>query len=180
VRDGLLTLTGVTFVAGSAPGEPSTSVAPGHVTVLVGPNNSGKSLALQEIAWWANGSGGRRAQPWQPGSVIQSIEARWPSDSSELCLLLNRRPRAVRGLRAAARPVPARCETAPVPETTIVRLTYEAGVGTARMLSGSDVASLRATRCFARRARSAPSLHTQLWSLKGIPTGPFMRRLIGG
>lgn len=44
-----LRLTQITFRAGAATGAVPLQITPGNVTVLVGPNNSGKSLALQEI-----------------------------------------------------------------------------------------------------------------------------------
>jgi hypothetical protein len=42
-------LRNVTLRFGAAPGEPPLSFSPGPMTVFVGPNNSGKSLALREL-----------------------------------------------------------------------------------------------------------------------------------
>jgi energy-coupling factor transporter ATP-binding protein EcfA2 len=42
-------LRNVTLRFGAAPGEPPLTFAPGPMTVFVGPNNSGKSLALREL-----------------------------------------------------------------------------------------------------------------------------------
>lgn len=44
------------------------------VTVIVGPNNSGKSLALREIMVWAQGEDRERM-------VIEEVEVEWPSDA---------------------------------------------------------------------------------------------------
>jgi len=42
-------LRNVTLRFGAAPGEPPLGFSPGPMTVFVGPNNSGKSLALREL-----------------------------------------------------------------------------------------------------------------------------------
>ncbi len=44
------------------------------MTVIVGPNNSGKSLALREIMYWAQGEDRER-------EVIEEVEVEWPSDA---------------------------------------------------------------------------------------------------
>jgi AAA domain, putative AbiEii toxin, Type IV TA system len=43
------------------------------VTVIVGPNNSGKSLALREIMFWAEGDDRERR-------VVDEIDVEWPAD----------------------------------------------------------------------------------------------------
>lgn len=58
----------MTLVAGTTPSQPSLEVDLSSVTVFVGPNNSGKSRALQEIESWM-----RHAQP-PKGLVVKSIE----------------------------------------------------------------------------------------------------------
>lgn len=47
-----LTITSLEFVSGAAPDTSPLVVEPATVVVLVGPNNSGKSLALREIETW--------------------------------------------------------------------------------------------------------------------------------
>jgi hypothetical protein len=46
------------------------------MTILVGPNNSGKSLTLREIEAWALGSGA-------PRSVVEEIDVSWPASDTE-------------------------------------------------------------------------------------------------
>jgi len=68
----------ITMVAGSAPGRPPLEVDLSSVTVFVGPNNSGKSRALQEIENWI-----RSAQP-SVGLVIKKVEFEpWAKDAIE-------------------------------------------------------------------------------------------------
>lgn len=43
------------------------------MTVIVGPNNSGKSLALREIMFWAEGDDRERR-------VVDEIDVEWPAD----------------------------------------------------------------------------------------------------
>jgi len=47
----------------------------------VGPNNSGKSLALREIATWADGSDAER-------KVVDELDVEWPSTEADLFTLL--------------------------------------------------------------------------------------------
>jgi len=47
------------------------------VTILVGPNNSGKSLALREIEAWCGGDD-------NPRLVVGDLDATWPSAESEI------------------------------------------------------------------------------------------------
>jgi|GEM_PF-2731640 len=48
-EDGSLRLKKLRFYVGTAPNLPPLEVTPGSVLLLVGPNNSGKSMALREI-----------------------------------------------------------------------------------------------------------------------------------
>lgn len=66
----------VEFQAGPDPDSQGTSVGLEPVTILVGPNNSGKSLALREIEDWCNGVD-------QEERVIDSISAEFPSSEEE-------------------------------------------------------------------------------------------------
>jgi hypothetical protein len=66
-----LELTRLTFTAAS--NQPGTASA---VTILVGPNNSGKSLALREIEAWARGSNNERF-------VINEVDVSWPSSAAD-------------------------------------------------------------------------------------------------
>jgi energy-coupling factor transporter ATP-binding protein EcfA2 len=77
----VLGLTRVVFRAGAAEGEPPLEVEPGVVTVLVGPNNSGKSRALAEIAGWAQGGPAG-------GVVVEALDAQWPASVDEATELL--------------------------------------------------------------------------------------------
>ncbi|QVN12033.1 AAA family ATPase [Burkholderia sp. LAS2] len=58
----------ITFKAGAAPNSPPLSIDLSPVTILVGPNNSGKSLALREIEQWCHSA--RRLV----GNVIDSVK----------------------------------------------------------------------------------------------------------
>src|SRR4051812_18493652 len=71
-----LQLTRLTFKA--SPGEPET---PSTVTILVGPNNSGKSLTLREIDAWAAGQDLGRL-------VTDELEVDWPEDAESAVALL--------------------------------------------------------------------------------------------
>lgn len=63
-----LNLSSLLFRAGPKPADPALRISPTTVTVLVGPNNSGKSLALREIEQWCVGNDQQRI-------VVDSIEA---------------------------------------------------------------------------------------------------------
>ena len=56
----------------------NTVLAPGKLTVLVGPNNSGKSRALKEIAAFTT------LPVPHKGIVVSSISVNYPSNLSEL------------------------------------------------------------------------------------------------
>jgi hypothetical protein len=73
----------IKFVAGTSPGREPAQLDPGPVTVFVGPNNSGKSLALMEIHSWANQQV-EPPQPWPGGRVVATIEGHWPADEDAL------------------------------------------------------------------------------------------------
>jgi energy-coupling factor transporter ATP-binding protein EcfA2 len=80
----------MTMKAGSAPGKPSLDVPLSSVTVFVGPNNSGKSRALQEIEMWIT------TPHYKEGTVIKSVEFEpWQADDLE---------RAMQELEVAPRP----------------------------------------------------------------------------
>jgi hypothetical protein len=53
---------------------PGSAEETSPVTVIVGPNNSGKSLALREIMHWVQGEDRDR-------EVIDEVEVEWPSDA---------------------------------------------------------------------------------------------------
>jgi hypothetical protein len=71
------------FVAGVVPGAPGTRLQIGPVTVFVGPNNSGKSLALRELLQWAN-QGVEPPQPWAGGRVLAAIAGVFPPNEEAL------------------------------------------------------------------------------------------------
>jgi ABC-type cobalamin/Fe3+-siderophores transport system ATPase subunit len=70
-------LSRVKFRAGAHPEDSGAELEPGTVTILVGPNNSGKSLALQEIEMWCRGTDG-------PFHVIETCEMPLPEDRTQL------------------------------------------------------------------------------------------------
>lgn len=72
-----LKLTGLSFKA--SPQSP-LSIAP--VTLLVGPNNSGKSLTLREIEAWAKGED-------KEYKIVDTIEVEWPHTVVEARELLH-------------------------------------------------------------------------------------------
>jgi hypothetical protein len=79
----LFRLEEVAFRAGATPGAAGAKAEIGHVNLVVGPNNSGKSLALRELFGWAT-QGGQPPQPWPGGLVIESATGRWPETVEEL------------------------------------------------------------------------------------------------
>lgn len=56
----------ITFKSGERAGSPPLTIRPGNVVVFVGPENSGKSLALREIESFSESIG-------DPKKVISSI-----------------------------------------------------------------------------------------------------------
>ena len=76
-----LKITRIGFHAGSAPGRPALDVETPNVTVLVGPNNSGKSQALREIEIWCQGQ--------EPETVvIDGIHLNLPDQYDDLLAML--------------------------------------------------------------------------------------------
>lgn len=78
---GTLRLSTAKFHAGPGPGKPPLEIKPGTVVIFVGPNNSGKSLALREIENWCFGQDTVR-------KVIDSIEVDFPDDPAHAEQLL--------------------------------------------------------------------------------------------
>lgn len=62
---------------------PGISVEVGPVTVFVGPNNSGKSLALRDLLQWASQSS-EPPQPWPGGRLLRNVGASWPATPQDL------------------------------------------------------------------------------------------------
>ena len=68
-----LRLSKFKFYAGRKPGKSPTEIEPGTVVIFVGPNNSGKSLALREIENWCFGQDTNR-------KVVDSMEIDFPRE----------------------------------------------------------------------------------------------------
>lgn len=81
--DDLFRLQRIIFVSGARPGAAGPTAELGNVTLLVGPNNSGKSLALRELAEWASPRQ-EPPQPWPGGRIIASADANWPETPEAL------------------------------------------------------------------------------------------------
>jgi hypothetical protein len=75
-----LSLKKIQFKAGARPDAPPLAITGGHAIVLVGPNNSGKSLALRELEAWATGQEAMR-------KIIAGVEVKWPTYDESLALL---------------------------------------------------------------------------------------------
>ncbi len=73
---GVLGITEIAFKVGSAPEKPPLVINPGTVLVFVGPNNSGKSVALKEIEAWCFGQDVRM-------KVIDTVKVSFPVDPEE-------------------------------------------------------------------------------------------------
>jgi hypothetical protein len=71
----LFRLTTIRFRAGAVPGAPPTELPVPYVTVIAGPNNSGKSLLLREIDQWGAGGQEPPVSPWPGAEVVSSIDA---------------------------------------------------------------------------------------------------------
>ena len=71
----------LSFKAGPKVGAPALAITPENVTLLVGPNNSGKSRVLREIeSWcWADNSAGK---------VLSAVEVEKPASDAEALSLL--------------------------------------------------------------------------------------------
>lgn len=76
-----LNIQRISFKAGSVPGAPELDVLCPNVTVLVGPNNSGKSQTLRELEAWCQGKNPKL-------QVISSIELEWPDTYDDLASML--------------------------------------------------------------------------------------------
>lgn len=72
-----LNLSRIELRSGPRAGEPPLQIPVSTVTIFVGPNNSGKSLALRDIEQWCIGSGSGG------GRVVNGVEAQFPTDPSE-------------------------------------------------------------------------------------------------
>lgn len=70
-------LTRLVMRAGPGPSQPPSELAPGRVTLLVGPNNSGKSKTLQELGQWAN-QGQQPPVPWPGGDLVARVDVEVP------------------------------------------------------------------------------------------------------
>ena len=70
------------FAGGSAPGQPPLEVAAPNVTVIVGPNNSGKSKALREIEEVCLGK-------FHNAQVLQFVELEIPETMEEVWAILS-------------------------------------------------------------------------------------------
>ncbi|HKP75830.1 MAG TPA: AAA family ATPase, partial [Longimicrobiaceae bacterium] len=77
-------LKSVDFRFGAGEGEPPLSFSPGPMTVFVGPNNSGKSLALRELENFIE-SGGE-----SHGLIVQGVEPDLPPASVVRQMVLSR------------------------------------------------------------------------------------------
>ena len=71
----------IKFRAGSVPNAPVLDVDIPHVTVVVGPNNSGKSQALRELEGWCQGRNPEML-------VIDEIELDWPDTFDDVMSML--------------------------------------------------------------------------------------------
>lgn len=78
---GSLKIKRIVFKAGSNPVMAPLELNPNNIILLVGPNNSGKSLALREIENWCIGSD-------FPTKVVGTIELDFPATYSEAYALL--------------------------------------------------------------------------------------------
>lgn len=76
-------LTKIVLKAGARPESGARSVDLGPVTVLVGPNNSGKSTVLRDISEFVNRGGNSPLQPWNDGTVISEIHMHLPATQDE-------------------------------------------------------------------------------------------------
>jgi len=82
----ILNIMKIAFKAGESPrSSDQLEVTPGPVLVLVGPNNSGKSLALREIENWCFG-----AATTESRSVVASVVLNLPTDAETAMKLIER------------------------------------------------------------------------------------------
>src|ERR1041385_212211 len=73
---GPLGLTRIRFRAGASPGAAPLQIEPRGIVIVVGPNNSGKSLALREVEAWCFAEDG-------PRKVIETLEVQFPATPEE-------------------------------------------------------------------------------------------------
>ena len=88
-------LNKITFRAGQSAGCPPLEIKPSTVILLVGPNNSGKSLALREIESYCKGQNAPYGQPQSPKKVINDIEVLLPKnvdDAKKLLMVFTAKP----------------------------------------------------------------------------------------
>jgi hypothetical protein len=76
-----LSITAIRFKFGSSPDAMPLKITKPAVIVLVGPNNSGKSLTLREIEKWIG------SYDFE-GNIIEKIEFQYPDDKSEIIQML--------------------------------------------------------------------------------------------
>ncbi len=74
---GTFRITNLRFTAGSRVGASPLSINPSGTTIVVGPNNAGKSRLLREIEWWCRGEG-------RDLKVLSSMSVDFPSDAMTL------------------------------------------------------------------------------------------------
>lgn len=80
-----LKLTSLRFKRGPGPNSPPLEITPGDLTIVVGPNNSGKSTALREIEGWAKAQS--RETPG-PMKVLSAARYQMPRDQAEALALV--------------------------------------------------------------------------------------------
>jgi energy-coupling factor transporter ATP-binding protein EcfA2 len=82
-KSGSLRLSKIKFYSGfdTTKGTIPLEIELGKVLILVGPNNSGKSLALREIEQWCSGQDNAR-------KVVDKIDINYPNDGEEALQLL--------------------------------------------------------------------------------------------
>jgi hypothetical protein len=82
-KDGILKITKLEFVAGQTSDSKDNLITkPSTITILVGPNNSGKSQCISEIHNWLRG------MPCD-FKVLKDIELRYPSGAEQLVALIS-------------------------------------------------------------------------------------------
>jgi hypothetical protein len=80
---GPLAIEALEFQAGLGPGDPPLRVETPEAVILVGPNNSGKSVALREIERWCIGDNAAR-------KVVRDVDIQFPPDREATEILLTR------------------------------------------------------------------------------------------
>lgn len=80
--DQVMELNSLKFKAGSEAGSAGLELTPATVLILVGPNNSGKSLALREIESWCVGQNRDRL-------VVEDVSVSFPDQEEEALDLLD-------------------------------------------------------------------------------------------